>query len=247
MNLDYNCPVRIPHKSSTHSSYSSSTMATRRAGTAVTDTSAPSHVVYIVNGDLHIRQAMHNHLSSEGLNAVPFESLAEYRAVDKPDVPGCLILDVDLPDLNGFDLQRRMANTDAPIVFFTNWCDVPSWVRAIKADAVDFLTSPLLGCELLNAVHIAIATHREARSKRAEIAQLRQRFSRLTPREREVLTLVNAGLLNKQSALELGISETTLQIHRCRVMRKMAARSLADLVRMATKLAIPLPARPLTR
>ena len=220
MNLQYSCPARLAAKTVTDKS--------------MTATSTPAQVVYIVNGDLHMRRALHEHLSSGGFNVVAFASVAEYRTADKPDVPSCLVLDVDLPD---------MSVTDAPIVFVTKWRDVPSWVRAINADAVDFLTSPLLGRELLNAVHVAIASHREARSQHAAMAQLKQRFSRLTPREREVLALVNAGLLNKQSALELGISPVTLQIHRRHVMQKMAARSLADLVRMATKLDIPLWSR----
>ena len=201
-----------------------------------------NQLVYIVNGDPAMRQAVHGHLSAEGFNPVSFVSAAEYRAACKPDAPACLILDVDLPDLNRFDLQQPVSNRDAPIVFVTSWCDVPPWVRALKAGVVDFLTSPLRGRDLVNAVHIAIAMHREARSQHAEIALLQQRFSRLTPRERQVFGLVNSGLLNKQSALELGISETTLQIHRRHVMKKMAARSLADLVRMATKLEIPVPA-----
>jgi FixJ family two-component response regulator len=193
-----------------------------------------------VNGDLHVRQALHDLLSSEGFNAVSFGSAAEYLAANKLDVPACLILDVDLPDMNGLDLQRQVANTNVPVVFVTDRRDVRSSVSAIKAGAVDFLTSPPRGCDLLNAVRIAIAMHRAGQPQHAEMVQLEQRFCSLTPREREVLALVSSGLLNKQSALELGISTVTLQIHRSRVMQKMGARSLADLVRMATKLKIPL-------
>jgi FixJ family two-component response regulator len=233
MNLQNSCPARIASKTMTHKS--------------MTAMSASAQVVYIVNGDLHMRGALHEHLSSEGFNVVAFVSAAEYRTADKPDVPSCLVLDVDLPEMSGFELQRQAAKTDSPIVFVTKWRDVPSWVRAIKADAVDFLTSPLHRGELLDAVHIAIAMHSEVRSQRAEMAQLRQRFAKLTPREREVLGLVNSGLLNKQSALELDISETTLQIHRRHVMQKMAARSLADLVRMATKLEVPVHSWPARR
>lgn len=238
MNFDYSSPARIPLK---HSKYPISTTPPPRAGTAMADVRAATPVVYIVNADLDMRQSVHDQLSSGGLNAVSFASAAEYRAADKPDGPACLILDVDLPDMNRIDLPQGVTDTDAPVVFVTRWRDVPSWVRAITAGSVAFLTSPLRACELLHAVHFAIAMHREARSQRAEIARLRQRLSRLTPREREVLGLVNAGLLNKQSAVELGISLVTLQIHRRRIMQKMAARSLADLVRMATKLAIPVP------
>jgi FixJ family two-component response regulator len=200
----------------------------------------PTPVVFIVNGDLHMRQVLHDLLSSEGFKAFSFESAAAYRAGNKLNEPACLILDVDLPDMSGLDLQHQVANTNAPVVFVTDRRDVRCSVRAIKAGAVDFLTTPLRGCDLLNAVRTAIAMHCDSRPLHAQWVQLEQRLCSLTLREREVLSLVTSGLPNKQSALQLGISTVTLQIHRGKVMQKMAARSLADLVRMSITLRIPL-------
>jgi FixJ family two-component response regulator len=202
--------------------------------------SAPSHIVFIVSGDSQMRQMLRSLVVSSGLQAVTFGSAAEYRDSDKPDAAACLILNVNPPDMSGFDLQQQVAHVGPPIVFVTNHSDVRSCVRAIQAGAVDFLTSPFRDSELLHAVNAAISRYRDTRVQRAELARLQQHFALLTPREREVLTLVVSGLLNKQSACELGISEVTLQVHRSRIMQKMAARSLADLVRMATMLQIPL-------
>lgn len=205
--------------------------------------SAPSHIVFIVSSDSHMQQMLCSLVVSSGLQAVTFGSIAEYREGDKPDTAACLILNVNLPDTSGLDLQRQLAPTGLPIVFVTNHFDVRSCVRAIKAGAVDFLTTPFRNSELLHAVHAAIAQYRDTGLQRAELARLRQHFALLTPREREVLTLVVSGLLNKQSACTLGISEVTLQVHRSRIMQKMAACSFADLVRMATVLQIPLVCR----
>src|SRR5262245_25777388 len=158
----------------------------------------------------------------------------------KPEVPACLVLDVELPDINGLDLQGRIAQGDHPhIVFITGHGDMPSSVRAIKAGAVDFLPKPFKEADLMRAIQAALAQNREARRRRAELADLQRRLARLTPREREVLPLVASGLLNKQAAAELGISEITLQIHRGSIMKKMEAGSLAELVRMAGTLEIP--------
>ena len=174
------------------------------------------------------------------MHAVTFGSAAEYMAYPKPDVPACLVLDVELPDINGLDLQRKIAQDNHPhIVFITGHGDIPSSVRAIKAGAVDFLPKPFKEADLMRAINSALAQNRDARRKRAELAGLHQRFARLTPREREVLPLVVSGLLNKQAAAELGISEITLQIHRGNIMKKMDAGSLAELVRMAEVLEIP--------
>ena len=173
--------------------------------------------------------------------AVAFGSAAQYMAYSKPDLPACLILDVELPDINGLDLQARIARGNHPqIVFITGHGDIPSSVRAMKTGAVDFLTKPLKKEDLMRAIHAALAQDREARRERAELADLQQRLSRLTPREHQVLPLVVSGLLNKQAAAELGISEVTLQIHRGSIMKKMGAGSLAELVRMAGTLGIPL-------
>lgn len=175
------------------------------------------------------------------MHAVAFGSAAEYLAYPKPDCPACLVLDVDLPDINGLDLQSRIAKGDHPhIVFITGHGDIPSSVRAIKAGAVDFLTKPFKEAELMRAIDAALAQNLDARRKTAEVADLQQRLARLTPRERDVLPLVVGGLLNKQAAAELGISEVTLQIHRGSIMKKMEAGSLAELVRMAGALEIPL-------
>ena len=207
---------------------------------APADTRAPTPVVFIVSGDSHMRQMLRALVVSSGLQAVTCGSVAEYRDSEKPDTVACLILHENSPDMSGLDLQHQLAHTGPPIVFITNHCDVRSCVRAIKAGAVDFLTSPFHDSELLHAVNAAIARYRDTRSQRAELARLQQHFALLTPREREVLSLVVSGLLNKQSACKLGISEVTLQVHRSRIMQKMAAGSLADLVRMATRLQVPL-------
>jgi FixJ family two-component response regulator len=161
-------------------------------------------------------------------------------AYPKPDVPACLVLDVELPDINGLDLQSRIAEGNHPhIVFITGHGDIPSSVRAIKTGAVDFLTKPFREADLMRAINVALAENRDARQNRAELGDLQQRLSRLTPRERDVLPLVVSGLLNKQAAAELGISEITLQIHRSKIMKKMGAASLPELVRMAGTLEIP--------
>jgi len=201
---------------------------------------SPDQLVMIVDDDYRVREALQELLRAAGLCSVALGSAAEYSAYPKPDVPACLILDVELPDINGLDLQRQLAEGyHPPIIFVTGHGDIPSSVRAIKAGALDFLTKPFSDTELLRLVHAALAQDREQRARQADLDHLRQRFHSLTPREREVLPLVVSGLLNKQAAAQLGISEVTLQIHRTNVMRKMEAASLADLVRMAGWLNIP--------
>jgi FixJ family two-component response regulator len=198
-------------------------------------------IVFIVDDDRRICEALSELLSTFDLHVVTFGSAAEYIAYPKPDVPSCLILDVELPDINGLDLQSQTAHENHPqIVFITGHGDIPTSVRAIKAGAVDFLTKPFKEADLMRAIHAAIAQDRDARRKRAELAELRQRLSSLTSREREVLPLIVSGLLNKQAASELGISEVTIQIHRGKIMKKMGAGSFAELVRMAGMLEIPL-------
>jgi FixJ family two-component response regulator len=197
-------------------------------------------IVFVVDDDFRLREALHELLTSTGMNVVTFGSAAEFLGYPKPDLPACLILDVDLPDINGLDLQSQLApDTHPPIVFITGYGDVPSSVRALKAGAVDFLMKPFSESDLLGAIEAAIAQDEETRRKRGESDVLQQRFAALTPREREVLPLVVSGLLNKQAAAELGISEVTLQIHRGKIMHKMEAQSLAELVRMAGTLSIP--------
>ncbi|TCN22150.1 response regulator transcription factor [Sinorhizobium americanum] len=198
-------------------------------------------VVFIVDDDARLREALSDLLDSHGMRAIAFGSAGEYVSADKPDVPACLILDIELPDINGLELQRQIAEGDhPPIVFITGHGDIPSSVRAIKRGAVDFLTKPFSDADLMAAIGAAIAEDRDKRAERAELSLLGQRYRELTPREREVLPLVVSGLLNKQAAAELGISEVTLQIHRRNVMHKMAAASLADLVRIAERLEIPI-------
>jgi FixJ family two-component response regulator len=198
------------------------------------------HIVFVVDDDERIREALGELLASHGIRVMAFGSAGEYVGAAKPDLPACLILDVELPDINGLELQRQIAEGDhPPIVFITGHGDIPSSVRAIKSGAVDFLTKPFGDADLMVAVHAAIAQHRTKRSEHAELSALRRRYLELTPREREVLPLVVSGLLNKQAAAELQISEVTLQIHRRNVMQKMEAASLADLVRIAERLGIP--------
>ena len=198
------------------------------------------HLVLIVDDDARVREALQELLAAAELCSVAFGTAAEYLAYPRPPVPACLILDVELPDINGLDLQRQIGNGhQLPIIFVTGHGNIPSSVRAIKEGALDFLTKPFSGEELLVLVRSALAQDRERRTRQADQDRLEQRFQSLTPREREVLPLVVSGLLNKQAAAHLGISEVTLQIHRTNVMRKMEADSLADLVRMAGSLAIP--------
>lgn len=202
-------------------------------------TAAHDHIVLVVDDDRRIRESLGELLASFELNVRTFGSAAEYTAYALPDVPACLILDLQLPDMNGLDLQAGLRGGEHPhIVFITGHGDIPSSVRAIKAGAVDFLTKPFKHEDLLAAIHSALAQSREARRARATLACLHACYSSLTPRERDVLPLVVGGLLNKQAAAELGISETTLQIHRGSIMKKMRAGSLAELVRMAGALGI---------
>lgn len=199
------------------------------------------HVVFIVDDDERLREALIELLDSHDMRAIGLGSAGDYISADKPDVPACLVLDVELPDINGLDLQKQIADGEhPPIVFITGHGNIPTSVRAIKRGAVDFLPKPFSDTDLLAAVHAAIAQDRENRTQRAQLGVLRKRYLELTPREREVFPLVVSGLLNKQAAAELGISEVTLQIHRRNVMEKMAAPSLADLVRIAERLNIPI-------
>lgn len=198
-------------------------------------------IVFVVDDDADIRDALRELLDSHGIRSILFGSAGEYVRADKPDVPACLLLDVELPDINGLDLQKQFAQADhPPIVFLTGHGDIPSSVRAIKDGAVDFLTKPVAGEELMAAINAAIAQDLATRLERADLDTLRRRHALLTPREREVLALVVSGLLNKQAAAELGIRDVTLELHRRNVMKKMMAASFADLVRMAERLRMPI-------
>jgi FixJ family two-component response regulator len=199
------------------------------------------YMVYVVDDDVRMCEALRELFTSLGVPSITFGSAAEYVEYPRPDMPGCLLLDVELPDINGLDFQRQLRDKDhPPIVFITGHGDIPSSVRAIKDGAIDFLAKPFSQHDLTTAVDAAIARDRHTRVERADLGVLEQRYSSLTPRESEVFPLIVSGLLNKQAAAELGISEVTLQIHRSRIMQKMAADSFADLVRMAGRLNIAL-------
>jgi FixJ family two-component response regulator len=196
-------------------------------------------MVFVVDDDFRVREALADLFASKNLDCSAFASAAEYLQCASPRGPSCLVLDVSLPDINGLELQSSMARTDhPPIVFISGHGDVPSSVRAMKAGAIDFLTKPWKDEDLVHAVHQALEQNRQQRKVRAELMELEGRLGTLTPREREVLPLVAGGLLNKQAAAQLGISEVTLQIHRSRIMQKMKANSLAELVRISAKLGI---------
>jgi FixJ family two-component response regulator len=199
-------------------------------------------IVFIVDDDSRVREALSSLLASAGLDTALFGSASEFLGADKPDAPACLVLDLELPDTSGLELQRELADKDAPpIVFITGHGDIPSSVRAIKAGAVEFLSKPFDDEELLKAIRAAIEIDRTNRQKRSEQTEVRRRYQRLTPREREVLAFVVSGFANKQTAGALGTSEITIGVHRGQIMRKMGARSLAELVRLADKLGIPPP------
>jgi FixJ family two-component response regulator len=203
-------------------------------------------IVFVVDDDHRVREALSSLLASVGLQVFAFGSAAEFLESEKPDSPACLVLDLELPDTSGLELQRELAAGDGPpIVFITGHGDIPSSVRAMKAGAIEFLLKPFSAQELLQAIDAAIAFDREARQKRSELAELQKHYALLTPREREVLPFVVAGFANKQTAADLGTSEITIGVHRGQIMHKMGARSLAELVRMSDRLGIArAPGRP---
>src|SRR4029077_16783479 len=205
--------------------------------------SDPECIVFVVDDDPLIRDSVADLLGSAGFAAHTFGSATEFIQAKRPDVSACLILDVELPDLSGLDLQTDLTKSgiEIPIIFLTGHGDIPKRVRAMKAGAVEFLSKPVRTEELGAAVRQALVRDSDLRKQRSETLELRERLGTLTPRERQVLALVVAGLLNKQIAGELATTELTIKVHRGRVMHKMNAASLADLVRMAEKLKISLP------
>ncbi|HYY28093.1 MAG TPA: response regulator transcription factor [Chthoniobacterales bacterium] len=198
-------------------------------------------IVFAVDDDASMREALSRLFRSVGMRAQIFASAEDFLLFRRPDAPACMVLDVRLPGLSGLELQREMADLAIPIIFITGHGDIPMSVQAMKAGAVEFLTKPFRDQALLDAIHQAIQRDLANRKRKADLAEQRARYELLTPREREVLALVVTGLLNKQIAAELGTSEFTIKIQRRRVMEKMRAGSVADLVRMAEKLGIPSP------
>jgi FixJ family two-component response regulator len=197
-------------------------------------------VVYLVDDDASVREAIADLLDAVEVKVISFDSAAGFLRHERLDSAGCLVLDLQLPEMSGLDLQERLGHESGPpIIFITGRGDIPSSVRAMKAGAMEFLTKPVDRESLLAAVHMAFVRDRENRERQAELSALQTRFSLLSPREREVLPLVVAGFLNKESAAMLGITEVTLQIHRGQIMRKMAAATFADLVRMCAAIGIP--------
>ena len=200
-------------------------------------------MIFVVDDDASMREALQRLLRSVGLQVTPFASAREFLQHRGADVPGCLVLDVRLPGLSGLDLQHELAaaQIDLPIIFMTGYGDIPMTVRAMKAGAVEFLTKPFRDQDLLDAIQQALERDRVARAQRMEMAELRERFDALTPRERDVFGLVVTGLQNKQVAAALGTSEITIKRHRAQVMHKMRVTSLAELVRIADQLGLPSP------
>jgi len=200
----------------------------------------PDPVVFIVDDDLSVRRSTERLIRSAGFKVLTFTSAREFLASPRPEGPACLVLDVRMPGLSGMDLQRELVQSGIhiPIISITGHGDIPMSVRAMKAGAVKFLTKPFRSRSLLDAVRAAIERDQSAHKARSETGELRERYEQLTPREREVMALVVAGQVNKQAASELSTTERTIKFHRAHIMQKMGAESLADLVRMAEKLAV---------
>jgi len=192
-------------------------------------------IVHVVDDDASIREALQNLFLSIGLEARTYATARDFVAAGVSDSPGCLVIDIRLPDMNGLDFQVRLTQTGVrlPVVMMTGYGDIPMSVRAMKSGAVDFLPKPFKDQDMLDAVHAAIERDRQQRAVDRNISKVREPFETLSAREQQVMRLVTAGKMNKQVAADLGISEVTVKIHRASVMRKMGARSLADLIRMA--------------
>jgi RNA polymerase sigma factor (sigma-70 family) len=198
-------------------------------------------IVFVIDDDPSVRRAIRRLIGSVGLQVELFGSAQEFLHSQRPDGPSCLVLDIRLPGISGLDFQRGLAeaNIHIPIIFITAHGDIPMTVRAMKAGAVEFLTKPFRDQDLLDAIHVALEQDLAKRQQEEEMATLRHRWESLTPRERQVLPLVVSGLLNKQIAAEIGISETTVKVHRSQLMRKMGANSVAELVRLSERVGIP--------
>jgi FixJ family two-component response regulator len=202
-------------------------------------------VVFIVDDDISVRESLEALIGFEGWNVETFASAEEFLARPQSNSPSCLVLDVSLPELSGLDLQQRLADhREMPIIFITGHGDIPMTVKAMKAGAVEFLTKPVDSEELLIAIRNGIERSRSELGNEAELDVLRARWNLLTPRERDVIELVVAGLLNKQVGLKLGISEITVKAHRGKAMQKMEADSLADMVRMTSRLGVAVAENP---
>jgi FixJ family two-component response regulator len=206
----------------------------------MTEQPAAQSIVYVIDDDAPLREALRSLLRSVDLRVEVFGSAADFLKSKRLDADACLVLDIRLPGVSGLDFQSELAKSDIhiPIIFITGHGDIPMTVRAMKAGAVEFLTKPFREQDLLDAVRIALERDHTRRTEERSIHELRAHFESLTPREQEVIGFVTAGLMNKQIAAELGVSEITIKVHRGSVMKKMGARSLAELVRMADLLGI---------
>lgn len=200
----------------------------------------PASMVYVIDDDLQVRESLSSLLRSVDMPVRLFGSAAEFLQSNLPDVPSCLVLDIRLPGVSGLDFQAQLAKSGIrmPVIFMTGHGDIPMSVRAMKAGAVDFLTKPFRDQDMLDAVHAALESERARRQSNLGLAELRARYETLTAREKDVMARVTKGLMNKQVAGEMGLSEITVKIYRGQVMRKMAVRSLADLVRAAERLGV---------